>query len=799
MKKEQSDHHRQPGRPQTQKESETQGILSDSFGIFYLLFFLSGLCALIYEIAWTRRLTLIFGNTVYSISTVLVAFMGGLALGSRLFGGFIDRRNDPIRVYAFLEIGIGVSALLLPFALSALNPVYRVLYNETGASNYLMSLVRFLMSAGILIVPTTMMGATLPVLSKFVVRSSDRTGANIGSLYAINTLGAVAGCFLAGFVLLGWIGMTKSEYLAASINIFVGIVAFGMYMTLRDVRPAAEKAAEEGTDSEAHGYSPIIMRSILLVFCLSGMAALAYEVLWSRILVFLLGSSIYSFSMILAVYLLGLTTGSLVFARFVDGLKKPLQVFGWLEILIGIAALTGLVLFQRLPFMPYMLGVSAGTYLTTNFINTIAIVLPPTLLMGAIFPLAVKIYARSLGAIGKQTGTLYAVNTVGAILGSFVAGFVLIPLAGSKNSLLLLVLVSMACGLWLLLLSMKEEGASNYNWLAAGLFVLPLAGMPFGNELMEELSVKMLEDRSGLEWEVVAFDEDATAAVAVAEDRTGTRLLTVNGISMTYMHAETQLMAHLPLALVQEPKNLLVVCFGMGTTFVSGRKAGMDVDFVELCPYVVKAFGYYHEDTSRLNEPGVGKIIADGRNYLLLSDKTYDAITIDPPPPPYSAGTVNLYTKEFYELCKQRLKPGGVTSQWIPMYSTTEDQYKMLLRTFMEVFPHTSVWSPINGMGTYLVGTPERLQLDRDRASFNAYFDAPAVKEDLALYGDEIIDGTRMLSLLLLDENAARYYSQGAPVMTDDLPLIEFPLFKVGQNIELMRTGLIYGRRAGIR
>jgi spermidine synthase len=297
-------------------------------------------------------------------------------------------------VYACLEIGIGISAIVLPFALSALNPVYRVLYNETGASNYMMSLIRFLMSAGILIVPTTMMGATLPVLSKFVVRRTDRTGANIGSLYAINTLGAVAGCFLAGFVLLGWLGMTKSEYCAASINILVGMAAFGMHLMLRDAGPAANEAPQERTGPAGREYSPAILRSILLIFCLSGMAALAYEVLWSRILVFLLGSSIYSFTMILVVYLLGLTAGSLVFARFVDRLKKPLQVFGWLEILIGMAALTGLALFQRLPFMPYMLGVSTATYLTTNFINTIAIVLPPTLLMGAVFPLAVKIYAR---------------------------------------------------------------------------------------------------------------------------------------------------------------------------------------------------------------------------------------------------------------------------------------------------------------------------------------------------------------------------------------------------------------------
>jgi spermidine synthase len=218
----------------------------------------------------------------------------------------------------------------------------------------------------------------------------------------------------------------------------------------------------------------------------------------------------------------------------------------------------------------------------------------------------------------------------------------------------------------------------------------------------------------------------------------------------------------------------------------------MNVDFVELCPYVVKAFKYYQKDESLLDEPGVGKIIADGRNHLLLSNKTYDLITIDPPPPPYSAGTVNLYTKEFYALCKRRLTPQGIVCQWIPMYSTTEEQYRMLLRSFMEVFPHTSVWGSLNKMGTYLVGTPERLQIDKN--SFYAYFNQQSVKDDIALYMSKAVDGPRVLSLLLLNEDAARDYTQGARIMSDDLPLIEFPLFRSEPDSEMMSIDLIHAR-----
>jgi spermidine synthase len=771
----------------TQKQSPSSPLLG--YNIFFILFFLSGMCALIYEIVWTRRLTLIFGVTVYSISTVLVAFMGGLAAGSVLFGSRVDKRNDPLRLYGFLEIGIGFSALLLPFALAALNPAYHFFYQKTGASIYFMSLIKFLMSAGVLIVPTTMMGATLPVLSKFIVRQLAQTGRGIGSLYAVNTLGAVVGCFLAGFILLGWIGISHSEWIAASVNILIGIAALALYRTAGPLDSVAEEISSEPM-AENKEYLHGTLRLVLIIFALSGMAALAYEVLWSRILAFLLGSSIYSFSMILVVYLLGLTAGSFFVARRADNLKHPLTTFAWMEVLIGVAVLGGLVLFQWLPFSPYRLRSNPIVYIIQNFFSISLIVFPPTFLMGSIFPLVVKIYMRSIGSLGRETGKVYAVNTVGAIVGSFVAGFILIPLLGSKNSMLVLILLSICCGVFLLMLAVKEERAGAMNYAAAVLVVLPLAGFPFGNNLMQTLSVRLMEERTGREWKPLAFHEDATAAVAVAEDDEGTRLLTVNGVSMTYKHTETQLMAHLPLALQQNPRKVLGICFGMGTTFVSARRAGMQVDFVELCPNVVRAFRYYQDDPSMLTEPGARIIIADGRNYLLLSDERYDVITIDPPPPPYSAGTVNLYTREFYELCKRRLTPQGVVCQWIPMYSSTESQFKMLLRTFMEVFPHTSVWRPENNLGAYLIGTPEKLEIDRD--SFIKYFDRTEVAKDLSLYVDEPPKGRNVLSLLVMSEGAAQHYSEGAPVLTDDLPLIEFPLFHVRPDDEIMNLSLIH-------
>ncbi len=757
--------------------------LSPGTGVFFPLFFLSGMCALIYEIAWTRRLTLIFGNTVYSVSTVLVAFMGGLALGSMLFGRFADKRDDPIRMYGWLEIGIGVSAVLIPLVLSTLTPVYRFLYNATEASNYALSLVRFFFSTAVLLVPTTLMGATLPVLSKFIVFHFRKTGFGIGSLYAVNTFGAVAGCFLAGFVLLGWIGISRSEHLAASINVLVGLVAFWLHRSHGHLPEVGQESHALKSPTDIARYTRGNLRFVLVAFGLSGMLALAYEVMWTRILVFLLGSSIYSFSMILVVYLLGLTAGSLLFARISDELKRPLEVFGWLELAIGLSALAGLLLFQKMPFQEYSLQLSPGNYLHTNFLSTFAVVLAPTLLMGATFPVAVRVYTQSLNTIGTETGSLYAVNTLGAIVGSFVAGFVLIPLLGSKNSVLLLVLLSFCVGLSLLILSIRREGAPVWNWAAASFLILPIAGFAFGNDMMRELSLRCLKNESG---RVLAFKEDPTAAVAVVENANGMKILSVNGVSMTVLCSETQLMAHLPIALLDEPRTLLNICFGMGSTFVSARRAGLEVDLVELCPFVVEAFAYFQKDPEMLNEPGVRTIIADGRNYLLLSDKTYNVITVDPPPPPWSAGTVNLYTREFYALCKERLNPGGIVCQWLPtlLDCFTEDQFKMQVATFMDVFPHTTVWNSPNRIGAYLIGTQETLEIDD--ASFNEYFQREAVKKDLSLYSSTLIDGPRVLSLLLLEEDDAREYAEGAPIMSDDLPLIEFPLFRNGPDVQIM-------------
>jgi spermidine synthase len=758
------------------------------FAVFFLVFFLSGASALIYEITWTRRLTLVFGNTVYSVSTVLSAFMGGLALGSLLLGRFVDKRRDPIRIYGLLEIGIGVAALMIPFALSALNPAYQFLSGKFGFSSTAMSLARFIINISILIIPTTLMGATLPVMSKVIVRRIEKRGIGIGSLYAMNTFGAMAGCFLSGFVLLAYLGVTRSEQVAAGINICIGLVAFILNSRIGPISPTGESGASVEIQ-EAPKYGDDSLRLVLLIMGVSGALALGYEVLWVRMLVLLLGSSIYSFSMILTVYLFGLTTGSMISSRFIDNSKRPLHIFGWLEFFIGLSVFASFLFFPRLPFVAYELEVEPLNYLVKNFFSTFAVVFPPTLLMGAAFPVAVSVYTRSIGSLGRQTGVLYAVNTIGAVIGSFTAGFILIPTIGSKNGMMFLILLSLACGFVLFCLSTRTEGISKLNWLAGALVVLPLTGFALGNDLMEELSMRFLK---GVPGKVVSFNEDATATVAVVETESNYRFLAVNGVAMTVLCTETQLMAYLPMGLSPSPSNdVLNICFGMGTTVVSARKAGANVDFVELCPHVVEVFEYFQADPSMLEEPGVGKIIADGRNYVLLSDKTYDTIIIDPPPPPWSAGTVNLYTREFYELCKERLKPDGIICQWLPTIfsSFTEPQFKMLLRTFQEVFPHATVWSSPNNYGMFLIGTPEKLEIDEQ--SFRAYFDNPAIKEDLTLYSTTPVDGEYVLSLFVLDEDGVRNYTEDELVMDDDNPWIEFPLFAVGPSADIMDVELI--------
>jgi len=422
----------------------------------FLFFFVSGATGLIYEVVWTRLLTLVMGNTHYSIATVLTAFMGGLALGSYAGGKVIDRRFNPLTAYAFLEAGIGFYCLLIPSLIDLAFPVFKWVYLNWGDSYTQASMIRFFICVAILIVPATFMGATLPVLSKFVSREEAHIGKDVGTLYSINTFGAVFGAWASAFVFMRLWGVQSTIWITALLNLTISAVIFLIF------RPPVKGST---THEPENSLSPLDNREklILLSFGLSGIAALVYQIAWNRILSLLLGSSVYAFSLILTAFILGLALGTASFSRLLSRFGDLMRVYGFTQITIGISSLLIIPLFGTIPFVNRWIyenwGLQFELIQMTNFLIIFALLFIPTFFMGAQFPLVIKLTARKLETLGRHVGRIYACNTIGAIVGSFVAGFILIPELGLQTTIISGVFLNVLLGTAILMLGSQIHWA----------------------------------------------------------------------------------------------------------------------------------------------------------------------------------------------------------------------------------------------------------------------------------------------------------------------------------------------------
>ncbi|MGB9597173.1 MAG: fused MFS/spermidine synthase, partial [Candidatus Poribacteria bacterium] len=376
------------------------------------IFFLSGAVGLVYEIIWNRMLTVVFGSTVFAVTTVLTAFMAGMALGSFYIGRYADRHKNPLKIYAYLEIGIGIYALILPLILAGANFIYIFIHRNLGGSFYLLSIFRFILCFIILLIPTTFMGGTLPTMTRAITGKIDRLGWAVGSLYALNTFGAVIGCFMAGFVLIKVMGITATTILSASINIIIALIVLIIFAKREFV---FSNENNHKTDKKQDDSVPIELpknagKIALLVFGVSGFCALAYEVLWTRILVLFLGSTAYAFATMLSTFLFGIALGSILIAKFADQRKDLLAMLGIIQIVIALSAILLVPTYGRL----YDIGLKfKGTGWWAFFISryslSFLVMIIPTIFMGATFPIASKIYANSIENLGKSIGKIYSI------------------------------------------------------------------------------------------------------------------------------------------------------------------------------------------------------------------------------------------------------------------------------------------------------------------------------------------------------------------------------------------------------
>ncbi|MBD3181810.1 tetratricopeptide repeat protein [Candidatus Poribacteria bacterium] len=751
--------------------------------ILLSLFFFSGATGLIYQIVWNRMLTLVFGSTVFAVTTVLTAFMAGMALGSFYFGRFIDKRGEPLKIYALMQLGIGIFALLLPFILDAVSLIYIPIHRNLQTSFYLLSLVKFILCFIVIIIPTTLMGGTLPVVSKFFTNRLGRLGWNIGLLYAVNTFGAVLGCFSAGFILIRGVGVSGTIYIAASINIVIALLSLYLYSRTGKISRDEVVTEEVQQPSDLPEWSG---KLALVVIAVSGFCGLAYEVLWTRVLTLFLGSTTYAFTTMLSAFLCGIAMGSFILARFVDKRKNLFAILGVIQICIGLSAVLLVPVFGKL----YSIGTSFvkpgwWNFISSRFTLSFLVMLVPTMLMGATFPLVVKIYSRSFRHLGQSIGNVYSINTLGSIFGSFMTGFVFIPLIGIQRSIIIIAFLNAAAGTVVSILSAtyssslmnQERHSSNMIYIippSVAILIMALVSIFIDMEkpLTEYTSIFK---GTGIANKMLFYEEDIDASVTVVEDTQNVRRAFVDANQAAedsrWDLPSHSVIGHLPILLHPEPENALVIGFGMGVTSWSISRHGVEVDAVEISPGMIKANKYFTKiNNNVLDEPLVNLYLDDGRNFALTTDKKYDMISTGIIHPLVSANSAGFYTIDFYDICKRILSEDGIMCQWVPLHRVPEEHYRMIVRTFKSAFPHTTLWFKYTPDFVILIGMPKKLKIDY--MDFKNRMSKPGVKEDLALVNMD--DPVAFLDSFMMDEDNVEQYAGDGPLHTDNRPRMEF-------------------------
>ena len=748
--------------------------------IVWIIFIFSGASGLIYEVIWMRQLTLIFGSTVFATSTVLTAFMAGLALGSFYFGRKIDESGQsPLRMYALLEAGIGAFCLVWPLILSVLGALYVLIHRNVTSEFYTLSLIRFVLTFVVLLVPSILMGGTLPVLTRFFVKRLEQLGTNIGVLYALNTFGAVIGTVAAGFFLLEALGIRWTLGVGIAINFGVAAIALALAPRVSETE-IDDRHDEASQQTESQNIpQPPERHLVLWAIGISGFCALAYEVLWTRIMVFFLGSTTYAFATMLAAFLFGIALGSIVFARWVDRIKQPIAIFGIVQLGIGLFALILMPAFEELYAVTSAFQSTFGGSRFWAFFSCFLVMCLPTFLMGASFPLVTKIYTGSERQLGRSIGNVYSVNTVGSILGAFCAGFILIPLLGIRPSIVLTVALNTGIGCFLVIKGghRTETGGSLLQGISigmpilnAGLAVILLLTL---NQPLFLKSAIFKTQRPGDT--LVDYNEEIDATVTTLKDDEAVYRLYVDtnqaADASRWDSPSHRVIAHLPLLLHPRPKRALVVGFGMGLTSYSITQHGVRVDAIELSKGVISAAQkhFTHVNGNVFESPRFNYKINDGRNHILMTKTKYDMISTGIIHPLVSAGSSNIYTADFYRLCRRILSEDGIMCQWVPLHRLPEAHYKMIVRTFIEVFPHTTLWYKYTPDFVILIGTPEPLQINYK--NFLARARIASISEGLAA---DDLDGPSLLDSFMMGPEAVRKYVGVGPIHTDNRPRLEF-------------------------
>lgn len=759
--------------------------------LLLLVFFFSGVSALIYQIVWIRKFGLVFGVDVFAAATVLTAFMAGLALGNLLFGKIVDKHKNALFLLIILELGISLFALLFPITFDGLNQLYVGLYRILPFGFYATQLYRFLFAFLFLLIPTTLMGGTLPVVTKAYVTTLHALGRHIGRLYSINNLGAFVGCFVAGFFLMRLVGLQNSIFFAAGLNVLNAVLIFGLWKILPNAHPAGQEATTSVEIEIANPLPRGVIRFVLWAFAIEGFTTLAYEVIWTRILLgFSFDKSVYFYTTVILSFIFGLSLGSLLIAKIIDKQKHLLTLFGVIEAAIGLLAILLLSVFSGIAELlnAWRLSYSESWWssLGREYLIFFVAMLVPTTLMGMTFPIVSKICTPHLERLGTRIGEIGFLDTVGSIFGAFIAGFILIPALGVLKAVFFIAVINILIGVTAVALQPGRRRAANIRFVGVvvALFSILVLLAP-DTAYFQHWQTKRQGDR------LLYYREGADATIAVPQHNDGVKFLAINGSVTAFAnYGDTRvhkMLGYLPYFLHQgTAKNALVIGLGMGITAQSLMLPGMEgVDCVEINRGVVEAAArsFASENKNVLAEKRLQIIINDGRSYLAETKKKYDIITSNAV---HARLSGNLYTKEFYELCRQHLTESGIMCQWTSTNWLTPAEFASLITAFQASFPHTSLWL-VNAGHLLILGTPEHLTFPV--STFYGKFEHPQVHNDLGIY---MLDKPEaLMAHFVTDERGLPRLVHNAPVNTDDKPIAEFSRVVNKMQIPEVVLGLI--------
>ncbi len=737
------------------------------------IFILSGAAGLVYEIVWSRQLVLVFGNTTQAVSAILTGFFGGMAVGAAVGGRVADRVRSPLRMYGILELALVVVVLVTPLTFRLIHEAYRGVYPSLEGTPWIV-LVRLLLAVVALAPATVMMGATFPVLVRHFSRTTALSHA-FGRLYSANTIGAVAGTLVAGLVLIELLGLSGALAVGAACSGVAGLIA--LILARRDDRAPAGDTPDRvppirGTDTGPAAASSRSMRLALVIAFVSGITSLGYQVTWTRLLASGTGGFTYVFTAVLALFLIGIALGAVTFSVIRPRMTNPIRVLAISQLGVAVLAIVGLVLVigSPSPLDPSDPLGSVGKLV----ISALLVVLPVTTVMGIAFPTASALLRDEVGHAGTESGSLLAINTLGAIVGSLIIPFTLMPTIGSPAIVVGLAIVNGALGIGLALVAHPPRRGLAAIGIAVAVVIAIVATRPGA---VVQPNVALIASQG---WQLFASAEDEIASVQAGQ-KTFTPELWVAGTSMTLLTVDAKLMPILPLIARPASDRALVVAFGMGTAFRSALIAGLRTDVVELVPSVPRMFGYYYPDAEAvLADPNGRVVVADGRNHLELSTERFDIIVTDPPPPIESSGASVISSLEYYRAGHDHLSPGGVMMQWVP-YGAPESEFKEHIRTFADVYPEVLVVQGAGGYGVYMLGSDEPIDLDPDVArkiieqpgvltDISSAYDSPATTVDAWL---DVLDRQTWLTTAQV-----RAYVGDGPVITDDQPRPEYFLLR---------------------